>query len=246
MKSPIKHESVIKSLTWSCAGSVITFSLVYIVAGSPAIAASVCGAEIVIKLVLYYIHERVWNRSAAQTPLATPFVLWFTGLSGSGKSTIADMLHETLASRGYRVTRLDGDAVRSVFPETGFTRDERDAHIRRIGYLASILEKNGIIVISSFVSPYAESRDFVRSLCGNFIEVYIATSVEECERRDVKGLYRKARAGKIQHFTGIDDPYEPPQRPELTINTEGKPVDESMREIMVYLHAYLKPETRKR
>ena len=175
------------------------------------------------------------------TSLKAPFVLWFTGLSGSGKSSIADKLHDTLASRGYRVARLDGDTVRSVFPETGFSRDERNTHIRRIGYLASILEKNGIIVISSFVSPYAESRDFVRGLCGNFIEAYVATSLEECERRDVKGLYRKARAGSIKNFTGIDDPYEPPLHPELTIMTEGKSIDESMLEILTYLRAYLKP-----
>lgn len=240
MKFLSKQESAVKSLTWRCAGSIITFSLVRIFTGSPAIAASVAGAEIAIKLVLYYFHERAWSRFNDDTRSATPFVLWLTGLSGSGKSTIADKLHDTLVSRGYRVARLDGDTVRSVFPETGFTRDERNTHIKRIGYLASMLEKNGIIVISSFVSPYAESRDFVRGLCSTFIEAYVATSLEECERRDVKGLYSKARAGSIKNFTGIDDPYEPPAHPELTVATEGKCVDESMQEILTYLQAYLK------
>jgi adenylylsulfate kinase len=238
-------ETVIKTLTWRLAGSIITLSLVLLFTGSLAIAATVCGAEIAIKLVLYYAHERAWNRFAPAAPPATPFVLWFTGLSGSGKSTLADKLHDTLVARGYHVTRLDGDTVRSVFPNTGFSRDERNSHIKRIGYLASILEKNGIIVIASFVSPYAESRDFVRGLCKNFIEAYIATTLEECERRDVKGLYRTARSGGIKNFTGIDDPYEPPLRPELTITTERKSIDESMLEILTYLGAYLQPETRK-
>lgn len=245
MKSLINKKSAIKSLTWRIAGSIITIALVYIFTGSPVVAALVCGAEIAIKLVLYYVHERAWVRFAPKPLPAAPFVLWFTGLSGSGKSTLADKLHDTLASRGYRVTRLDGDTVRSVFPDTGFSRDDRNTHIRRIGYLASILEENGIIVISSFVSPYAESRDFVRGLCGNFIEAYVATSLAECEHRDVKGLYRKARAGTIQNFTGIDDPYEPPLHPEMTIATEGKSIDESVQEILSYLNAYLHPETRK-
>ncbi|OHD63789.1 MAG: adenylyl-sulfate kinase [Spirochaetes bacterium RBG_13_51_14] len=168
-----------------------------------------------------------------------PFVLWFTGLSGSGKSTLADKLHSYLTTKGYRVARLDGDTVRSIFPETGFTRDERNSHIKRVGYLASILEKNGVIVLSSFVSPYIESRDFVRNLCHNFIEVYVATSLEECERRDVKGLYGKARAGQVKNFTGIDDPYEPPHRPELIINTKNRSIDESMDTVISYLRAYL-------
>ncbi len=241
MNAPINKKSAIKSLTWRLAGSIITFSLVYMFIGSLAVAASISALEIIIKLMLYYFHERAWDRFVPGPHPAKPFVLWFTGLSGSGKSTIADRLHDTLASRGYRVARLDGDTVRSVFPETGFSRDERNAHIRRIGYLASILEKNGIIVLASFVSPYADSRDFVRGLCGNFIESYVATSIEECERRDVKGLYHKARAGSIKNFTGIDDPYEPPQHPELTITTEGRSIGESIQEILTYLRPYLNP-----
>jgi adenylylsulfate kinase len=243
---PIKlKETAVKALTWRLAGSIITFSLVLLCTGSLAIAATVCCLEVAIKLALYYVHEQAWNRFAPAEQRYTPFVLWFTGLSGSGKSTIADRLYERLEGHGYRVTRLDGDTVRSVFPNTGFSRDERNTHIKRIGYLASILEKNGIIVIASFVSPYAESRDFVRGMCGHFIEAYIATSLEECERRDVKGLYKTARAGGIKNFTGLDDPYEPPLHPELTVTTEGKSIDESMQEILTYLAAYLQPETRK-
>jgi adenylylsulfate kinase len=238
-------QACIKLLTWRFAGSAVTFGLVYVFSGSPVIAASLCAIEIAIKLVLYALHEAAWSRyGTSSRQAARPFVLWFTGLSGSGKSTLANRIHDRLAAEGHRATRLDGDTVRAIFPETGFSRDERNNHIRRIGYLASILEKNGVIVISSFVSPYAESRNFVRSLCDNFVEIYVATSLEECERRDVKGLYRKARAGDIRNFTGIDDPYEPPEHPELAICTDGKSVDESMREILTYLNGYLLPVTR--
>ncbi len=137
-------------------------------------------------------------------------MIWFTGLSGSGKSTIARLVVEELERRGRPVEYLDGDTIRDIFPATGFTREERDQHIRRVGYLASRLERHGVTVIASLVSPYRASRDFVRGLCRDFAEIWIATPFEECERRDVKGLYAKARHGEIKNFTGLDDPYEPP------------------------------------
>ncbi len=146
-------------------------------------------------------------------------VIWFTGLSGSGKSTIATLLVERLRARSHPLEYLDGDAIRDVFPQTGFTQQERDLHIKRVGFLASRLEAHGVTVVASLVSPYRASRQFVRGLCRRFIEVYVATPFEECERRDVKGLYAKARRGEIKNFTGLDDPYEPPDQPELTIDT---------------------------
>jgi adenylylsulfate kinase len=148
-----------------------------------------------------------------------PAVLWFTGLSGSGKSTVATRVYEALERRGIEVEYLDGDALRSVFPATGFTREERNEHLRRTGYLASRLEAHGVTVVASFVSPYRESRDFIRGLCRHFVEIYVATPLEECERRDVKGLYARARRGEIRHFTGIDDPYEAPEHPEIMFDT---------------------------
>ncbi len=123
--------------------------------------------------------------------------------------------------------RLDGDTIRDIFPNTGFSRAERDAHIKRVGYLASKLEQNGVFVVASFVSPYRESRDFVRSLCKNFVEVHVATPLAVCEQRDVKGLYAKARRGEIQNFTGIDDPFEPPLNPELVVDTTKLPIDKA-------------------
>ena len=154
-------------------------------------------------------------------------VVWLTGLSGSGKSTIARWLAEQLEREGRPVELLDGDAIREVFPNTGFTRPERDAHVKRVGYLASRLEHHGVTVIASLVSPYRESRDFVRHLSRDFIEVHVSTPLEECERRDVKGHYARARRGEVRNFTGVDDPYEPPEHPELVIDTSRMSVEEA-------------------
>jgi adenylylsulfate kinase len=153
-------------------------------------------------------------------------VLWFTGLSGSGKSTIAVRVHEELKRRGVEVEYIDGDALREVFPSTGFTRAEREEHLRRTGYMAARLAAHGVTVVASFVSPYRESRNFIRRQCRKFVEIYVATPLDECERRDVKGLYARARRGEIKNFTGIDDPYETPENPELTLDTRALSVEE--------------------
>ena len=161
-----------------------------------------------------------------------PTVLWFTGLSGAGKSTIAREVCDRLLAEGARVEYLDGDAIRSVFPNTGFTRPERDAHVRRVGFLASRLEHHGVFVVCALISPYTESRAAVRKLCRRFIEIHVSTPLPECERRDVKGLYKRARRGEISNFTGIDDVYEPPLAPELTIDTSDVSVDEAVDLVM--------------
>ena len=168
---------------------------------------------------------------SARTQSAAP-VVWFTGLSGSGKSTIATRLHEELSRRGVDVEYIDGDALREVFPQTGFSREEREEHLRRTGYMASRLAAHGILVVASFVSPYRASRDFIRKLCRDFVEIYVATPLEECERRDVKGLYARARRGEIRNFTGIDDPYEPPEHPELTLDTRVLSVEQCVATVL--------------
>jgi adenylylsulfate kinase len=158
-------------------------------------------------------------------------VVWLTGLSGAGKSTIGAALYQELERLGVAVEYLDGDAVRQWSP-AGFTRADRDAHVKRVGYLASRLEHHGVTVICALISPYAEAREFVRHTCRRFIEVHVSTSLAECERRDVKGLYAKARRGEISHFTGIDDPYEAPASPELTIDTAQMSVEEACRRVL--------------
>ena len=158
---------------------------------------------------------------AAEESDTTGAVLWFTGLSGSGKSTIAKLVVEALTARGRAVEYLDGDEIREIFPSTGFTRPERDAHVRRVGWVASRLERHGVVAVTALISPYEASRAFVRGLCRRFVEVYVSTPFDECARRDVKGLYAKAKAGEIRNFTGLDDPYEPPAAPEIVIDTRG-------------------------
>ncbi len=162
----------------------------------------------------------------------TPAVIWFTGLSGAGKSTIGEQMAKELKARGIDFEWLDGDSIRDIFPGTGFSKEERIKHIARVGHLASVLERHGVFVLATFVSPYEASRDFVRSICKNYVEVYVSTDLAECERRDVKGLYKKARKGEIQNFTGISDPYEVPTRPDLVINTQEVPVARAVRMIL--------------
>ncbi len=171
--------------------------------------------------------------AAPRAGTAAP-VLWFTGLSGSGKSTIAVRVHQELRRRGVAVEYIDGVALREVFPNTGFTREEREEHLRRTGYMASRLAAHGVTVVASFVSPYRESRDFIRRHCPGFVEIYVATPLEECERRDVKGLYARARRGEIRNFTGIDDPYEPPEHAELTLDTRALTVDQCVARVLEY------------
>ncbi len=170
-------------------------------------------------------------------------VIWLTGLSGSGKSTLAEKLTLFYKNQRLRVEHLDGDVIRSVFPLTGFTKKDRDEHIRRIGYIGSLLERQGVIVIASFISPYREVRLSVRQMCHRFIEVYMATSLEECERRDPKGLYKKARLGLIHHFTGIDDPYEAPESAEIVIKTENIAVETSFKELVTKIDIFLRDKS---
>lgn len=153
-------------------------------------------------------------------------VVWFTGLSGAGKTTIATELVRLIAERGFPVEHLDGDAIRKVFPDTGFTREARDAHIRRVGLVASYLEKHKVCVVASLISPYEDSRTFVRGICKSFFEAYISTDLAVCERRDVKGLYARARRSEVANFTGISEPYEVPLRPDIAIDAaSGSPLE---------------------
>jgi len=167
------------------------------------------------------------------------FVLWLTGLSGSGKTTLADRIYEFISKKGLSVEKLDGDILRGFFPATGFTRQQRDEHIKRVGFMASMLEKHGVIVVASFISPYRNARQFVRDVCKNFIEVYVHAPLDVCEKRDVKGLYTRARAGQIKNFTGLDDPYEEPEKPDIIVNTNEQSVDESASVIIDFIGKYL-------
>ena len=158
--------------------------------------------------------------------------VWFTGFSGAGKSTIANALAEKLKTEGYGYEILDGDEIRENLTKgLGFSKEDRDTNIRRIGFVAKMLARNGVIVLVPVISPYREIRDEMRGQIDNFMEVFANAPIEECEKRDVKGLYKKVRAGEIGQFTGISDPYEPPLNPEVECRTDLEELDESVNKI---------------
>jgi adenylylsulfate kinase len=165
------------------------------------------------------------------------FCLWFTGLSGAGKTTITNALVKELRKRGTKIEILDGDIVRENLSKgLGFSKEDRDTNIRRIAFVANLLSRNDVPVITAAISPYREIRDEARQMMdGRFIEAYVKASVEVCEERDVKGLYAKARAGEIKEFTGVSDPYEPPENPELVLDTEHQSPEESAQQILDFL-----------
>ena len=165
--------------------------------------------------------------------------IWFTGLSGAGKSTLAGHVSKELQRRGCRVEILDGDEVRTNLSKgLGFSKEDRDTNIKRIGYVCKLLSRNGVVAISAAISPYRDVRDFNRQEIGNFVEIYVQCSIEELPRRDVKGLYQKALAGEIKNFTGVSDPYEPPLNPEITIDSEREREPESVARILAYLEQH--------
>src|SRR5512132_2691719 len=165
------------------------------------------------------------------------FTLWFTGLSGAGKTTISQIVENELRDRGSRVEVLDGDVVRENLSKgLGFSKEDRDTNIRRIAFVADLLSSNGVPVIPAATSPYRELRDEARELMGNrFIEVFVKASVEVCAERDVKGLYQKAFKGEIKEFTGVSDPYEPPLNAELTLDTEHQSAEEDAAKVLSLL-----------
>jgi adenylyl-sulfate kinase len=159
--------------------------------------------------------------------------VWFTGLSGTGKTALALRLEEALRMRGLKVERLDGDIVRqSLTRDLGFSKEDRDKNIERVTFVAKLLTRNGVAVLCSFISPYREVRAQCRQEIGDFVEVYCYAPLETLIERDVKGLYKKAMAGEIANFTGISDPYEPPENPEVTIDSSTETVDESLVRIL--------------
>jgi adenylylsulfate kinase len=171
------------------------------------------------------------------TPRADGLTIWFTGLSGAGKSTLASALRDVLVARGRRVEVLDGDEIRTNLSKgLGFSKEDRDTNIRRIGYVARLLSRNGIVAIGAAISPYRDVRDEVRGAHeAPFVEIFVDCDFKELMRRDRKGLYAKALKGEIQHFTGVSDPYEPPLAPEIAIHTDRETVEQSVATIVRWL-----------
>lgn len=169
--------------------------------------------------------------------------IWLTGLSGAGKSTVAGILERALRERGERVEVLDGDVIRTNLSKgLGFSKEERDINVRRVAFVADLLSRNGVVVIAALISPYRETRDEARSLMGErFLEVHVKASVEECAQRDVKGLYARAERGETPAFTGVSDPYEEPEAPELVLETTTESPEESAAWVLDLLDARAVP-----
>lgn len=164
------------------------------------------------------------------------FTIWFTGLSGSGKSTLSEILEQRLQAHGHKVEIMDGDIVRTHLSKgLGFSREDRDTNIKRIAFVCNLLSRNGVICISAAIAPYREAREWAREHIGNFVEIYVKCPLDVCRARDVKGLYKLVDEGKIKNFTGVDDPYEEPEHPELIVETDKETIEESISRIFAKL-----------
>lgn len=237
MQYETKKRSVLKALSWRTWATVTTAVLVFIFTGQFALAVTIGLLEVFAKMALYFFHERLWHRISYGKKEVPAFVLWFTGLPASGKKELADRVYRQLKDDKFKVERLDSHDVRPLFPETGFSPDEVNRHVKRAGHLCAMLEKNGVIVVASFVSPYMKSRQFARGVAQNFVEVYMKTSVEACEQRDKKGHYAKAHSGEYQNFPGVDVSYDVPEKSEITIEVDCTSVDDAVKQIVAYLRA---------
>lgn len=225
----INRKHLVKSVIYRIYSSLITFSVAFYLTGNLVASISIGVIDSIFKIFSYYIFDEVWMKIVGFKP--RPAVIWFTGLSGSGKTTIANNLMEKFKSKSAVPVLLDGDEIRHAIRQSGFDHDSRRKHNLNVGYISSLFEKQGNIVIVALISPYEDIRNEVRAMCSNFIEVYVTTSLEVCIERDVKGLYKKAIAGEIKNFTGISDPYFPPINPEVKIDTSEMTVEACVNKI---------------
>lgn len=226
------YNTLLKSITYRFYSSFITFLITLIITKNFIVSLSIGFIDSVIKIFAYYFFDKVWFKLTGVKQ--KPCVLWLTGLSGSGKTTIAKALIDEFKKYNIVPVLLDGDEIRNAIKLTGFDEESRKKHNLNVGLIASIFERQDNVVIVSLISPYDDVRNDVRSMCKNFVEIYISTELDVCKERDPKGLYKKAIAGEIKDFTGISAPYFPPNNPELNIDTKNRTVRESVLRILKY------------
>lgn len=240
-----KKRSIVKALSYRAWSATVGFIVIFLLTGSAELTIKIGSILEFIKIFSYFIYERIWANIKFGMVHPEGKTLWFTGLSGSGKSTIAEALAKKLKEKGYPVQVLDGDKVRdNINKGLGFSPEDRLRNIFNIAHIAKLLNEAGVIVIVPVISPYKELRDTAREVISrfqgnymsgynnNFMGIYVSCSLEECERRDPKGLYKKVRSGEIKNFTGISDPYEVPDDFELTVNTKDSSLDECVKTII--------------
>lgn len=235
MYKETNKRSIVKGITWRVLATTTTMVIVYIFFGRLDLAIATGLIESVFKIGLFWVHEKAWFKVRWGRKRIDPFNLWFTGLPLSGKTTIADKVFEELLKIDIPLERIDSKDIRDLIPNIGYTRDDRNRHMRRIGNLICTLQKNSISTVASFVSPYKESRRAIREMVRNNIIVYVKADVETCKRRDFKGAYAKALSGEFKNFPGVDEVYEEPAHAEIVIDTDTMGVDEAVAVIVKYV-----------
>lgn len=233
--------SIVKGISWRFVATSTTIIIVYVFFGRLDLAIAAGMIETVLKIALYWGHERIWFKIRWGKKRIEPFNLWFTGLPLSGKSTVANLVYEELKKLDIPIERIDSKDIREMMPNIGYSREDRNRHMHRIGHLIRTLQKNSISTVASFVSPYRESRKAIRTMVKNNIVVYIKASVETCKARDYKGVYEKALAGELQNFSGVNDVYEEPKHAEIVIESEKMSAQEAAAMIVKYIKkSYIK------
>ena len=227
--------SVAKGVSWRVIATSTTMGIVYVFFGNLELAIATGLLETVAKVGLYWGHEKVWQRVRWGKKRIDPFNLWFTGLPLSGKTTIADKVYEELDKLQIPLERIDSKDIRELIPDIGYSREDRNRHMHRIGNLIKTLQNNSVSTVASFVSPYKESRKAIREMVKNNVVVYVKADIETCKKRDYKGAYEKAFSGEYKNFSGVNDVYEEPQHAEIVIDTDKLSVDEAVEIIVKYI-----------
>lgn len=227
--------SIVKGISWRIIATSTTILIVYFFFGRLDLAIAAGVIETVLKVALYWAHERAWFKIKWGRKKIEPFNLWFTGLPLSGKTTIADRVYEELKRLDIPLERIDSKDIRELIPNIGYTREDRNRHMHRIGNLIRTLQNNSVSTVASFVSPYRESRKAIREMVKNNIVVYVKADIESCKKRDYKGVYARAISGELQNFSGINDVYEEPRHAEIVIDTDRMDVEESVSVIIKHI-----------
>ena len=237
MYKDTNKRSIVKGISWRLVATTTTIIIVYLFFGRLDLAIAAGLLETILKVALYWAHERAWFKVRWGRKKIEPFNLWFTGLPLSGKTTIANRVFEELEKLDIPLERLDSKDVRSVIPNIGFSKEDRMRHIYRVGHLIKTLQHNSISTVASFVSPYRESRKIIRQMVKNNIVVYVKADIETCKQRDTTQKYEKAIKGIYKNFTGVDDIYEEPQHAEIVIDTDKTSVEDAVKIIVKYIKA---------
>ena len=235
MYKETNKRSILKGISWRVVATTTTIIIVYFFFGRLDLAVAAGIIETILKVALYWAHERAWFKIRWGRKKIEPFNLWFTGLPLSGKTTIANKVYKELQKLDIPLERLDSKDIRDVVPNIGYTRENRNRHMHRVGHLIKTLQNNSISTVASFVSPYRESRKAIREMVKNNIVVYVKADIETCKKRDYKGAYEKALKGEYQNFTGVNDTYEEPQHAEIVIDTDMLSVEEASKIIVKYV-----------